>query len=96
MVTQHDEDAGSLAVVEITDDEYESVYDVRFMSMSMSRVGMQYEGEVMLSGDAEVDDARFRELLDIAQIHGQRVGSMEYGQYESVLIYFTPDTGSAT
>jgi hypothetical protein len=49
-----------------------------------------YEGEVCLSGDTAVDDARLGELLDIATIHGQRVDTMEYGLFDSVLIYFTP------
>jgi hypothetical protein len=87
--TKNDEEAGSLAVVEITDDEYETIYDARFISMNRDKAGV-YEGEVCLSGDTAVDDARLGELLDIATIHGQRVDTMEYGLFDSVLIYFTP------
>jgi hypothetical protein len=81
--------ASSLAVIEIADSEYATVYDVPFISMN--RAGTEYEGEVILSGVAETDDARFRELLDVGLIHGQRVDSMEQGPYGSVLVYFTAD-----
>jgi hypothetical protein len=92
-----DEDAtGSLAVVEIADNEYETVYDVPCVLMNRTRAGMQYEGEVVLSGTAEVDDARFQELLDVGLTFGQKVGSMEYSPYGSVLIYFSPDSGATS
>lgn len=89
MGTDIAEEAGRLDVVEVTDSEYESVHDVPFISVN--RAGLRYEGEVILSGVAEIDDARFREALDVGRSHGQRVDSMEYGPYGSVLIYFTAD-----
>jgi len=89
MGTVRDEASSRLAVIEIADSEYETVYDVPFISMN--RAGARYEGEVILTGVAETDDARFRELLDVGRAHGQRADTMEQGPYSSVLVYFTAD-----
>lgn len=91
-----DEDAANVATIEITDDEFKSVHCVPCITLMMNRTDMQYEGEIFLSGDTEIDDARFQELLDVGLAHGQKVRSMEHssvGGVESVLVYFTADIG---
>lgn len=89
METVNDEALGSLAIVDDDDEDFEVVHDVRFITVN--RVGKQYEGEVILSGDADVDEARIQEALDVGRTRGVHAYARKHG-LDSVLIFFTDDT----
>jgi hypothetical protein len=89
METVSDEASGGLAIADDTEEDFESVHDVRFITVN--RIGAQYEAEVILSGDSVVDEARIQEALDVASSRGVHAYARKHG-LDSVLIFFTADT----
>lgn len=81
------EDTGVLTIVE---DDFVSVYDVPFITMN--KVGGQYQAEVIMSLDDSTSEARIQEALDVGHVHGVHAYARILGEYNNVLIFFTPDT----
>lgn len=81
--------SGDTGVLDVADDEFEVVHDVRFITVN--RIGRRYEGEVILSGDPIVDEARIQEALDVASTRGVHIYARKHG-LDSVLLFFTADT----
>lgn len=70
------------------DEDFESVYDVPFMTVN--RIGDEYQGEVVLSGDYTLDLARVQTVLDAGTARGQYCYARKHGLYGTILIFFAP------
>jgi hypothetical protein len=69
------------------EEDFEEILDVPFMTVN--RIGHEYFGEVVLSGDDVVDRARVQKVLDTGAEHGQHVYARKHGEYGTILIFFT-------
>jgi hypothetical protein len=69
------------------EEDIEFILDVPYMSFN--RVGGEYIGEVVLSGDEVVDRGRVQTVLDAGTQHGQTVYARKHGEYGTILIFFT-------
>lgn len=80
------EDADVLTVGE---DDFENLLDEPFITVN--RIGSKYEGEVILSGDHALDEARVERALDVGRSRGVHAYARKHGG-DSVLIFFTANT----
>lgn len=94
MGTEHEGGTRNLAIVDDLDEdeEFESVYDVRFITVN--RIGQKYEAEVVLSGEPLIDEARIQVALEVGRSRGVHAYARKHGLHGSVLIFFTPDTSA--
>lgn len=79
------EDTDILIVV----DDFESIYDVPFVTVN--RVGGEYQAEVIFSGNEDTDLDRVRTALAVGTERGVRAYARVFGTYGNVMIYFTAD-----
>jgi hypothetical protein len=85
------------AIVLDVEDDFESVYDVPFITVN--KIGSKYLAEVVLSGDVETDLARVQTALDVGATRGVHAYARVYsdlvyeGTADSILIHFTADHG---
>lgn len=69
------------------EEDFTVILDEPFMTIN--RIGHEYFGEVVLSGDDVVDRARIQQVLDVGAEHGQHVYARKHGEYGTILIFFT-------
>jgi alkanesulfonate monooxygenase SsuD/methylene tetrahydromethanopterin reductase-like flavin-dependent oxidoreductase (luciferase family) len=78
------------AVLTLVEDEFESIFDVPFITVN--KVDGQFQAEVILSGDPETDLERIQEALDVGTVYGVHAYARVHSEFgHGVLIYFTPD-----
>lgn len=81
--------SGDSAVLTVVD-EFENIYDVPFITVNRIGFGC-YVAEVVLSGDDETDLDRIQTALDVATVQGVHAYARVHGEFDTTLIYFTPD-----
>ena len=81
-------DTSTLTVVE-TEDDFEAIYDVPFVTVN--RVGGELQAEVIFSGIRDIDQDRVDTALSVARERGFRAYARVFGDMQNVLIYFTDE-----
>ncbi|HEX9087076.1 MAG TPA: hypothetical protein VF867_06080 [Arthrobacter sp.] len=81
---------GDTDVLEIGEEDFKVLLDVPFMTVN--RDGSAIEGEVILSGDPVIDEARIQTVIDIGHAHGVHAYARKHGDGDHLLIFFTADT----
>ena len=69
------------------EEDFKAVLDEPYMTVN--RVGGEFFGEVVLSGDEVVDRGRVQRVLDTGAEHGQTAYAHKHGEYGTILIFFT-------
>lgn len=78
-----------IGVLDIGDEDFENVLDERFMTVN--RINDKYEGEVILSGNHDIDELRILRVIEVGRARGVHVYARKHGG-DSILIFFTADT----
>jgi hypothetical protein len=80
---------GDTGVLDIDEEDFANLLDVPYVTVN--RIGTQYEGEVIMSGDPIIDEARIEQALDVGRAHGVHAYARKHGG-DSVLLFFTANT----
>lgn len=83
----------TLTVVDDFDFDFESVYDVPFVTVN--RIGGELQAEVLLSGMKETDSDRIATALSVGAERGYHAYARVFGDFDNVIIYSSkdPDAG---
>jgi hypothetical protein len=67
--------------------DFEVILDAPFMTVN--RIGTDFIGEVVLTGQEDPDRRRVRKVTDLARRHGQTLYARKHGEYGTILMFFT-------
>jgi hypothetical protein len=87
-VVPSDDSCEEGATLVYVDDDFESVYDVPYVTVN--RIGGEYLAEVVFSGDPVVDKDRVSTALAVGRDHGVCSFARVFGE-NCVTIHFTDD-----
>jgi hypothetical protein len=84
----------TLTVEDDDDLDFESIYDVPFVTVN--RIGDELQAEVLFSGMPDTDADRIGTALSVAGERGYRAYARVFGEYDNVTIHFSdsPDKGT--
>lgn len=81
---------GDNGVLIIDEEDFENLLDAPHVTVN--RIGTQYEGEVILSGNPAIDEARIDLALEVGRAHGVHIYARKHGEPDCLLLFFTADT----